>query len=148
MDRGHDPKRPTTRRLKDLLHRHLQLEMEDVYATNLFPFIKPGSMSARIPQRDLVRAAVEFALPQIEIVYPRIVVSLGKTAFNTLAIATGHLRAGNLADAIASPFDIGATKVWCQAHPGSIGTNLRNRGGVDRVNDDWNRMAKAYLSDP
>jgi restriction system protein len=116
---GHDPRRRTNRRLRELLRQHFGLELEQVYATNVFPFVKVGSISASIPGRDLERAAREFALPQIEIVGPRLAVCLGKAAFNAVAVAAGGCRSKSLADALASPFEIGKTQVWCQAHTGS-----------------------------
>ena len=138
---GHDPCRVTNKRLKDLLQRHFGLGLKDAYATNVFPFVKLGAMSASIPMRDLVRAAREFALPQIEIVGPRLAVCLGKAAFDAVAVAAGHRRARLLAEAIASPFEIGNTQVWCHAHTGQQGTNQRNRPRVDQVEEDWARMA-------
>jgi uracil-DNA glycosylase len=141
---GHDPRRATNQSLRELLRQHFRLELEEVYATNVFPFVKAGSMNASIAKRDLVRAACEFAIPQVEIVGPRLAVCLGKTAFNAVAVAAGRHGAKSLADAIASPFEIGKTQVWCQAHTGRQGTNYRNRNGVDRVTQDWARMAQAY----
>jgi hypothetical protein len=141
---GHDPSRRTNRRLRELLLQHFGLKLEEVYATNVFPFVKVGSMSASINKKDLVRAAREFALPQMEIVGPRLAVCLGKTAFNAVKIAAGGSGAKSLADAIASPFDFGKTQVWCQAHTGQQGTNYRNKNGVDRVTGDWTVMARAY----
>jgi restriction system protein len=91
-----------------------------------------------------VRAAAEFALPQIEIVGPRLAVCLGKAAFDAVAVAAGRRGAKLLADAIACPFELGKTQVWCQAHTGQQGTNVRNRDGVDRVTSDWARMSAAY----
>jgi hypothetical protein len=141
---GHDPSRVTNRRLKDLLRRHFGLELKDVYATNVFPFVKPGAMNASIPMRDLVRAARAFALPQIEIVGPRLAVCLGKAAFDAMALATSRRRSGSLAEAIASPFEIGTTRVWCQAHTGPLGTLARNQAGEDQVERDWESMAASY----
>lgn len=140
---GHDPRRATNKRLKDLLCQHFRLELSDVYATNVFPFVKPGAMSASIPMRDLARAAREFALPQIEIVEPRLAVCLGKAAFDAVALAAGRRRTGSLAEAIDLPFEIGRTQVWCQAHTGPLGTNARNRNRADQVARDWARMASA-----
>jgi uracil-DNA glycosylase len=141
---GHDPCRVTNKRLKDLLQRHFGLELKDVYATNVFPFVKLGAISAPIPMRDLVRAAHEFALPQIGIVGPRLAVCLGKAAFDAVALAAGSRRSRSLADAIASPFEIGSTQVWCQAYTGQLGTNARNRRGADQLAKDWASMAAAY----
>jgi hypothetical protein len=135
---GHDPTRHTNRRLKELLRRHFQMELSDVFATNVFPFVKPGPMGEPIPKRDLVKAAREFAISQIEIIKPVIAVCLGKTAFNAVAVAAGDREAATLADAIAKPFQLDTTEVWCQRHPG--------RNGVDRVGKDWARMASVYNS--
>src|SRR3990172_5301954 len=100
-----------------LLDKTFGLTLRDIYATNLFPFVKPGGMSARIPTRDLVRAAREFALPQIRIVNPRLVICLGIDTFNALRRAC-DLRPWDmkLPAAIESPFEIGGTRVWGQAH--------------------------------
>jgi hypothetical protein len=145
---GHDPRRVTNRRLQDLLQRHFGVKLKDVYATNVFPFVKLGAMSASIPMRDLVRAACAFALPQIEIVGSRLAVCLGKAAFAAGALAAGHRRTKSLAEAIASPFAIGRTQAWCQAHTGPLGTMARNRISADQVARDWGRMAAAYHRHP
>jgi restriction system protein len=143
---GHDSSVRTNQRLQRLLHQHFLLELEQVYATNLFPFVKLGTKNAPIPLQDLVRAAREFALPQIEIVRPRLVACLGKATFDAIAVAAGGRRTESLEHAIevASPLQIGKTQVWCQAHTSQQGTNNRNRKGVDQVERDWARMALVY----
>jgi uracil-DNA glycosylase len=141
---GHDPKRWTNKHLKNLLEKHFKVRFEDIYATNVFPLVKLGSMSASIKPSDLIRAATEFALPQIGIIAPRLAICLGKAAFNAVAVAAGMPKAKTLDNAIESPFLAGKTKVWCQAHTGQQSRNFRNRGGVDRVSKDWARMAAAY----
>src|ERR1700730_9057011 len=146
VKQSHDPRRQTNRRLKELLRQYFQLELRDVFATNVFPFVKGGPMKTSLPVRDLVRAAKEFALPQIEIIGPRIAVCLGKAAYNAVAMAADQRRARTLDDAIAAPFCFGTTEVWGQAHTGAVGTNYRNKDGVDRVSGDWMRMASAYKS--
>lgn len=146
VEHGHDPSRPTNRRLKELLRQHLKLELGEVFATNVFPFVKRGSMNATIPFRHLVRAAKDFAIPQIEIIGPRIAVCLGKAAYDAVAkAAVNQKRALTLDAAIGSRFLIGTTEVWCQAHTGTMGMNNRNTGCVDRVSGDWARMARAYF---
>ena len=80
--------------------------MGDVYATNLFPFIKTGNMSGSIAKHDLIRAAREFALPQIRIVQPRLVICLGLETFNSIREACGMQRFVPMAEAIESPFKI------------------------------------------
>lgn len=143
-DLGLKPSLATNRNLTRLLRHHFGLGLEEVFATNVFPFVKHGSMSANIPMKDLVRAAEEFALPQVLTVEPSVAICLGLRAFNAMRIAAGQGRATNLENAISSPFKLGTTQVWCQAHTGALGTNNRNRGGVDRVSEDWKRMAAFY----
>lgn len=141
---GHDPGRITNKRLKELLARHFGMGMAEVYATNLFPFIKRGAMSSAIPFRDLVRAAQEFAWPQVKIVRPRTLVCLGVGTFSAMGVAVGRPRMSGLDKAIASPFTHEGIRVWCQAHTGQQGTNMRNAGGADRVTGDWGRMAEEH----
>lgn len=95
-------------------------------------------MSVPIRQTDLVAAARQFALPQIRIINPRLVISLGLVTFNALRQASNLAPNGDLNSAIESPFNIGQTTVWCQTHTGRLVN--RNKGGVDRVSRDWLEM--------
>jgi hypothetical protein len=142
---GHDPSRPTNINLKRLLNNHFGVQLKDVYATNLFPFIKYGEISSPIPRSDFVRAAEEFALPQIKIVSPKLVISLGKDTFNAIRRACGYNDWLITDSAILSPFTFHGTQIWCQAHTSQLGQNNRNRGGVDRVSSDWKRMKNAIF---
>jgi hypothetical protein len=128
---------PTNKRLIELLRSHFGVELEDVYATNLFPFIKKGGMSSSIPMDDLVRAAKEFALPQIRLVRPKLVVCLGLNTFNAIRIACKHSPAQRMDEAIASPFTLDESRIWCQAHTGARGQNNRGR---EHVAEDWRKM--------
>jgi hypothetical protein len=136
--RGHKPNLPTNRNLRRLLRQTFNLTLEDVYGTNLFPFIKLGGLSTRIPVKDLVRAAREFALPQIRIVQPALVICLGLATFNAIRRACGLTPSINIQAAIDSPFTVGTARIWCQAHTGAFGQN--NRGGPSSVSSDWLRM--------
>lgn len=142
---GHDPKFPTNIRLKKLLKDTFGLELENTYATNLFPFIKNGHASARIPPMDLQRAAIDFAIPQIEAIEPKIVICLGKNTFNAIRLARNLPRARTMDSAIAvtSCFKIGKSTIWAQAHTGSRGQANRNRGFPGRTFQDWKQMRDA-----
>ena len=131
----------TNRNLVRLLEEHFDTALTDIYGTNLFPFIKMGHMGSSIPRGDLVRAAREFALPQITIVRPKLVICLGLATFNALREACGHEPVYPLEAAIQSPFSLGATRIWCQAHTGARGQNNRN-SGVKRVPNDWRCMKR------
>src|SRR5438067_2373110 len=101
------------------------LTLPDIYATNLFPFIKLGLMNASIPRRDLIRAAHDFAIPQIRIVNPQLVICLGVNTFNALRRVCGASQWLSRASAIEAPFALPGTdtRIWCQAHTGLQGQN-------------------------
>ena len=137
---GHDPSLPTNRNLSRLLNTTFGLTLQNVYGTNLFPFVKLGGMSDSIRRADLNAAALQFALPQIHIVNPKLVICLGLVTFNALRQTCDLRPCPNIHSAIENPFNIGTARVWCQAHTGAFGQNNRNRDGVDRVSDDWRKM--------
>lgn len=136
-EKGYTPSLPTNKNLIRLLREHFDLPLHRTYATNLFPFIKRGALNAPIPVRDLTRAAREFAIPQIEIVAPRLVVCLGLATCNGLRRALGLPQAQTLAEAITQPFSYNGSRVWCQAHTGNLGQNNRGR---EQVAGDWLAM--------
>lgn len=144
---GQLPHLATNRNLKRLLLETFGLSLQDTYATDLFPFVKPGGMSARIPQRDLRRAAHEYAIPQIEIIAPRVMVCLGLATFNAVREACGLRRAPSLEAAIGEPFTLGKSRIWCQAHTGRMGFNNRSRGDPSRVARDWWRMHACLVAE-
>jgi len=146
---GYTPDMATNRNLESRLSQHFRRSIRDVYGTNLFPFIKPGGMSSRIPWNDLVRAAEEYALPQVEIVKPLLVIALGLSTFQAMRrVVTGSAGPARLAAAIENPFDHGEIRFWCQAHTG-WGVSKRGSDGTER---DWVAMAEwfyeALNSDP
>jgi restriction system protein len=146
MKYGYTPSLSTNKNLIRLLNAHFGVRLNDIYATNLFPFIKPGDLSAAIPLYYLVRAAQEFALPQVKIVCPKLVVCLGGTTFNAIRRACGYKGWLKMDSAIESSFKVDKSRIWCQAHTGQLGQNNRNRGGEDRVFSDWERMKNAIFS--
>ena len=142
--KGMAPKLPTNRNVAALLTTYFGLRLRDTYATNLFPFIKPGGLTGPIPPHDLVRAAKRFALPQVRIVQPRLVVCLGLATFNAMRVACSRLPCSSLEHAIASPFRWRRQRFWAQAHPGHFGQIGRNRGRPGQVAKDWQAMKGAY----
>lgn len=141
---GHTPGLETNVNLRRLLSVHLGKKFEDTFATNLFPFIKPKTMSEKLPPAILTKAAIEFAIPQIEIVRPRLVVCLGKDVFNTLRRLKGLRNVSNLDDATAFPFEGWETTIWGQAHTGYFGTLTREKAGPGTIDGDWAAMAEYY----
>jgi len=94
-----------------------------------------------IPTKYLVLAAKEFALPQIEIVAPRLVIALGLDGFNGFRRALNMDPSRTIASGIEDRITLGGSTIWCQAHTSPLGQNMRNRGGIDRVAQDWQKMA-------
>ena len=149
IDYGIDHNLPTSRNLDSLLKKHLGISLAETFGTNLFPFIKPGNMSAQIPIKQLIRAAKCYALPQIIIIQPLLVICLGLSVYNAIARALNAPAAKNLSRAIEQPLHTHsamttATLIYAQAHTGALGKMSRNRGGVDRVTKDWAAMAETF----
>lgn len=141
---GRLPSLRTNLTLDRLLLNHMGRSIDQVYATNLFPFVKPGGISSKVSRRDLLRASKEFGLPQVQAVSPRLVIALGLECFNALVVALGYKPSPTLGEAIATPVAFSEAMIWCQAHTGWGG---RNRGGAEQVEVDWGRMATWFFSD-
>lgn len=139
---GYTPSVRTNINLKELLLKNLQVELNKTYATNLFPYVKKGSMSNKIHKKDLIRAANEFTLPAINIIKPKIAICLGLVTFNAIRVSCGHNEKYPMENAINSSFSFGGTKIFAQAHTGQMGINNRNKGGQNRVSSDWGKMAE------
>jgi hypothetical protein len=136
---GYGTKEPTITNLIRLLKGTFGLDLSDIYATNVFVFGKPGGKSASIPQALLLRSAREFTLPEILSVNPRLVICRGRDTFNALRKACDLPPCPTLDSVLESPFDIGRTRVWGQAHTATRGQNSRTE-----VLDDWLRMKVDY----
>jgi restriction system protein len=138
---GHDPALKTNINLKSLLQRHFNLQFKDTYATNVFPFIKEGSMDAKIDDpATLAMCAREFVLSQIEIVKPKMVICIGEVSFNEIRSTLGLPRLSS-ADARCAP--VGHTtfkrvEIYGVAHTGHWGTMSRE----GRMDNDWSGLAK------
>jgi hypothetical protein len=125
------------------LYKHFDgVPIEDTYATNLFPFIKEGKPNAPISSAALSDAAKEYALPQIEIIQPVLVIALGINPFWAIAKALGHKKpASRLKDAINEPLQGDGYQIWCQAH---TAMDARSLGTLAKVGAAWAGMAAWY----
>ena len=141
---GYDPDRPTNINLKSLLKNHFKMYLEDTYTTNLFPFIKMGGQSGSIkPRKYLIKAAKEYAIEQIRIVKPCLVIALGVPTFNALAkICNKHYKWETGKNLIGQHFICPGTgsHIWFQYH------TSRYTGGKDKVNKNWDEMKKGFIS--
>ena len=146
FDLGYDPKLRTNINMIQLLTEYFGKDLNDVYTTNLFPYIKSGAMNSSIGTKHMNLAACEFTLPMIDIIKPRLVICFGISTFNALRKALGHRKVDRIADGIDDVFQYKNSLIYCQSHPGQLGKNNRNRGSVDRVNDDWRKMKHDFDS--
>lgn len=141
---GRLPHLPTNRNLDRFLTKFFSLDISEVYATNLFPFVKPGHMSSSISFKQLRATARHFGLPQIAILNPTLVVSLGLDCTNALRVEAGHRRFKSISQAIDNPFKINESMIWCQAHPGALGQINRNKTKQGQTDEDWQKMFDWY----
>lgn len=81
---GRTPKLLTNKRLESLLNRVFGLSLCDVYATNTFPFVKAGDMSATPPMSDVREAVHRFAVQELKLAEPTAVLALGAVAHAAL----------------------------------------------------------------
>lgn len=78
---GHKPSLLTNKRLKCLLAEVLGLKLCDVYATNAFPFVKSGAMSAPLRRTDVRNVSRKFLARELQFAQPTLVLALGEIAF-------------------------------------------------------------------
>ena len=140
---------PTNQNLDRLLKKHFGLDISEIYATNLFPFIKPGKRDTKIPSREMRVAAREYALPHIQILRPMLVIVLGMDSFTAMAIETGHREYTKMKmdELIELPFLFGGSTIWCQAHTGKRGQMNCNREVHDQTDQDWAKMSEWFQSE-
>jgi hypothetical protein len=77
---GRTPTLLTNVRLERLLNNVLGVSLVDIYATNAFPFVKAGGMSAGLRSSDVLQAARQFVVRELELVKPTAVLALGAVA--------------------------------------------------------------------
>ena len=138
---GYDSKLRTNKNLTRLLLECFDLNFSDIYATNLFPFIKPGSMSARIPTKLMKYSAQNYTLHEISIVKPKLVICLGQRVYEVLVHATSGQRKNWRQSLDDKPSFLESTIV-ASPHTGSYGE--RNIGGFSELKSHWLKIACIY----
>jgi hypothetical protein len=133
----------TNKTLKKLLNDYMGISFGDTYATDAFVFIKNGPMSAPLPFAALVESTRNYALPQIEIVAPKMVICLGSAPFNAIR-RIKKLQPMPLSGAfkVTNPFhtEHEGIPIFGVAHPGALGNAAA--GGTKVTNTRWE-----YLGD-
>lgn len=138
---GQQASLPTNRNLKRLLQEYLGITFSATYATDVFPFIKAGRMSTPVGFDVMLSAAKDFALPQIEIISPLIVICLGRsTTYPAIAAALGHPRPLADGDQPLGPLVFQGATIYGVTHPGSWGS--RNS---KRMRTEWKVLRAALF---
>jgi len=138
---GYCPSLQTNKNLQRLLHDHLGLAFEDVYATNAFVFIKSGDMSARIPNADLLYSIKNYTLEEIKIVLPKMVICIGANTHKSLLRAIGA-RLTSIEESLRSPTMFCGAAIYGSYHTGAWGT--RAAGGETGMRDLWSRLGEEF----
>lgn len=126
---GQIPWLPSNINLQARLSQHFGMSFQDTYATDLFVFAKPGKMTSRIPFEHLRYCAERYAVPQIEIIQPRVAICLGVSTYNAILVHLGRQRV-RLADALQEPVPllVGKTNLVVVPHTGAWGNRFANAG--------------------
>ena len=145
---GRNPKLRTNERLDEHLKKHfLKLEFSNTYATNLFPFIKTGDMREPILFKHMEKSAKDYAIPQIEIVNPRIVICLGMTTFNAIYAVLQKEEIKKFdwqgyeerqSQCVDSFCKYKTTEIYPVFHPGFLGEMRRTEA---EINEKWMRIS-------
>ncbi len=114
-----------------------------VFFTNAVMALKPGKMSSNFKDSWLKESRTEFLNPLIEIIQPKIIISLGRAAAKTLGAIFGFKIASLTTLANESPVKAGQTLIFPVFHPGGLGFATRPR---DQQINDWLKI-KEWLQE-
>jgi hypothetical protein len=139
-DIGMDPTFQTNKNIEKYL-KFFDLEFKDIYATNAFVFVKNGSMSSSIEKKIFNASILTYAIPQIEIVRPKMVICLGAITLNAVRKAI-HAKPIRFSSAHIDYAEYKGIKIFGTSHPGGMGTAMA--GGAENAEDKWKILAKEY----
>ena len=115
---------------------------DDVFFTNAVLCLKRGTMSSRVPSRCFRECAARFLRPTLELVAPKVVVTLGVGALDAVLSAFGLTRSGaGLAELVDrdQSFDLGThMKLFPRFHPSRTVLNVSRSEAQQR--EDWRRI--------
>ena len=141
---GYTPRMPSNKNLISFVQKYLGKCLDEVYITNLFVFVKPGDLSASIPRGDMDYCVKTYAIPQIDIISPKLVICLGASTYNSLRRSLGE-KPVKLAKGLEEPaIRRGNSKIYGVSHTG--GRGVSNAGGMGAVRSQWETLSKIYKS--
>ena len=99
-------------------------------------------MTARLKQKDLVLSATQFAIPQIEIIEPKIVICLGGATFNAVRKCNGFGYTPLKHGLSETSFRLGNSMIVGVNHTGGVGAAVS--GGQAAHQRRWSKLAEMY----
>lgn len=152
---GKDIESPTNATLRELL-KSIGIEISSpgndstprksgVFLTNSVLCIKQGADNGQISAGYFSNCGSSFLLPQIELVSPKVVVTLGLEAYKATINAYGLTPRQRMREAVAQEERIqikNGPEIVPVFHCGGLG--LRNRSKPDQLND-WKRVHRAFV---
>lgn len=134
---GRDPTLVTNKNIENYLEL-FSLTFGDTYATNAFPYIKSGNLSAKIKNHYFRKAVVDFLVPQMDVIRPKMVICLGSLVYNELrryrALRPALIRFGH-----ECGVDFDGSKLFGVYHPGGLGT--ASAGGSSEASKQWRKLS-------
>ena len=140
---GYTPNLSTNKNLHILLNKFFKLRFDQVYATNLFVFIKPGSISSRISNKLLDYSAKKYTAKEIELVTPKLVICLGAATYSRLVFALTNA-SRKWSESLDNPINYKGSYIVGVPHTGGLGT--AKAGGFSAIEAIWKKVADFYNS--
>ncbi len=137
---------PTNRNLKELF-ASINIDIgtpnhpdpsASVFLTNAILGIKPGNMSARVKASWVNESTEEFLKPLIEIIEPRIIITLGVHAYKAIKKTYKLKEKAKLSERSRSnPISVENKELFAFYHCGSLGTANRS---LNQQKADWSAI--------
>lgn len=139
-DLGRNPNLQTNKNIDKYL-KLFGLAFKDIYATNAFVFIKDGGMSSSIANKLFNECVLDYTLPQIEIVKPKMAICLGAKTLNAVRVAINS-KPIKISDGHVNFAEYCGVKIFGAYHTGGMGT--ANAGGNENAEYQWKQLVIEY----
>lgn len=144
---------PTNKRLGDLLASiGVQIGLPErpqlgspVFLTNSVLCLRPGRLTGAINAHTFANCSTAFLRPQVELINPRVVVTMGHIAYCSLLRAYGMRPCQRMQDAVRQIIELPTGSLLVPVyHPGNNGTRrarVRSRSWIGRLCERrWTRL--------
>lgn len=143
-ERGYNPYLPSNKNFDLLLEEILGLTRAQTYSTDAFVFIKPNHMSGRIKRADLALSAKTYALAQIEIIRPKMVVCVGGETYRAIRSALGVRESFKVNSQCLTqkPLVYHGACIYGVTHIGGLGVS--GLKGFDNIKAQWTFLRERH----